>query len=63
MPRQAWSAFVSSGDATRILLSGRAPGPACWVSGQDRDAPLYEGLELEFAGPDEAAFISCTRSL
>ena len=59
VPREAWSAFVSSGDATRILLSGRAPGPA-WAIGPDRDFVLYEGLDLAFAGPDEAAFISCT---
>ena len=59
VPREAWSAFVSSGDATRILLSGRAPGPA-WAIGPDRDFVLYEGLDLAFAGPDDAAFISCT---
>ena len=59
VPREAWSAFVSSGDATRILLSGRAPGPA-WAIGPDRDFVLYEGLDLAFAGPEDAAFISCT---
>jgi HAD superfamily hydrolase (TIGR01459 family) len=59
VPRGAWSAFVSSGDATRALLAERAPGPA-WAIGPDRDWPLYEGLGLTFAGPEEAAFISCT---
>lgn len=59
VPRECWSAFVSSGDATRILLSGRAPGPA-WAIGPEKDAPLYEGLDLAFAGPEAAAFISCT---
>ncbi|HEY9236530.1 MULTISPECIES: TIGR01459 family HAD-type hydrolase [Phenylobacterium] len=59
VPREAWSAFISSGDATRILLSGRAPGPA-WAIGPEKDAALYEGLDLTFAGPDKAAFISCT---
>ena len=59
VPREAWSAFVSSGDATRTLLAERAPGPA-WAIGPDRDWPLYEGLDLAFAGPGEAAFISCT---
>src|SRR5215831_5531931 len=47
VPTSAWSAFVTSGDATRALLSERAPGPA-WVLGPPRDAPLYEGLELDF---------------
>ena len=59
VPREAWSAFVSSGDATRVLLGGRAPGPA-WAIGPDRDAPLYDGLELSFSGPEDAAFISVT---
>jgi HAD superfamily hydrolase (TIGR01459 family) len=59
VPRSAWSAFVSSGDATRALLSARAPGPA-WALGPERDWPLYEGLGLDFAGPKEAAFIACT---
>ena len=59
VPRGAWSALVTSGDATRGLLAARAPGPA-WRIGPERDAPLYEGLGLAFAGPAEAAFIACT---
>jgi HAD superfamily hydrolase (TIGR01459 family) len=54
-----WSGFVTSGDATRALLAERAPGPA-WALGPARDAPLYAGLDLAFAGPRDAAFISCT---
>lgn len=59
VPREAWSALVTSGDATRALLAERAPGPA-WALGPDRDAPLYDGLGLDFAGPETAAFIACT---
>jgi HAD superfamily hydrolase (TIGR01459 family) len=59
VPASAWQAFVSSGDATRILLAQHAPGPA-WAIGPERDAPLYDGLGLDFAGPEDAAFISCT---
>ena len=59
VPRAAWTAFVSSGDATRVLLAERAPGPA-WAIGPDRDWPLYEGLGLDFTDPEAAAFISCT---
>ncbi|HKT54717.1 MAG TPA: TIGR01459 family HAD-type hydrolase, partial [Caulobacteraceae bacterium] len=59
VPPDIWSGFVTSGDATRALLAERAPGPA-WAIGPARDAPLYHGLGLEFAGPDEAAFIACT---
>jgi HAD superfamily hydrolase (TIGR01459 family) len=60
VPRQAWSGFVTSGDATRTLLAERVPGPA-WVLGPPRDTPLYEGLGLAFAAEiPEAAFIVCT---
>ncbi len=57
--RAAWQAFVTSGDATRVLLGELAPGPA-WRVGPDRDAPLYEGLGLDYADYDKAAFISVT---
>ena len=59
VPRDAWNAFVTSGDATRALLAERAPGPA-WRIGPDRDDVLYDGLGLEFAGPAEAAFVACS---
>ena len=59
VPRAAWTTFVTSGDATRALLSQRAPGPA-WRIGPERDNVLYAGLDLAFAGPDDAAFIACT---
>jgi HAD superfamily hydrolase (TIGR01459 family) len=59
VPRASWSGFVTSGDATRTLLTARAPGPV-WALGPERDSPLYDGLDLEFSGLDEAAFICCT---
>jgi HAD superfamily hydrolase (TIGR01459 family) len=59
VPRAAWSGFVSSGDATRSILAARAPGPV-FALGPDRDAPLYEGLGLDFAPLEDAAFIACT---
>ncbi len=59
VPREAWSAFVTSGDATRALLAERAPGPV-WTIGPERVGGLYEGLGLDFSEADEAAFISVT---
>ena len=59
VPRTAWSEIVTSGDATRLLLAQRAPGPA-WLVGVERDAPLYEGLGLETSDLEHAAFISVT---
>ncbi|HWU13487.1 MAG TPA: HAD hydrolase-like protein, partial [Caulobacter sp.] len=31
-----------------------------WIVGPDRDMPLYDGLGLETAGPDDAAFVAVT---
>jgi len=59
VPRAAWTKLVTSGDATRALLAERAPGPV-WAIGPARDAVLYEGLDLEFAEPEDAAFICVT---
>lgn len=59
VPRDCWSAFITSGDATRILLGARAPGPV-WAIGPERDGALYEGLDLVFAEPDTATFVSIT---
>lgn len=59
VPREAWSHIVTSGDATRLLLAQRAPGPA-WLVGVERDAPLYEGLGLETSDLEQAAFMSVT---
>ena len=60
VPREAWKAFVTSGDATRAELAKRAPGPALLL-GPERDAPLYAGLGLDVASdPAQAAFVSVT---
>jgi len=60
VPREAWSAFVTSGDATRTLLAARAPGKV-WRIGPDRDAPLYAGFDLDLGGsPQDADFIGCS---
>ena len=59
VPRTAWTRLVTSGDATRVLLAERAPGPV-WAIGPERDAVLYAGLDLAFAEPEDAAFISVT---
>ncbi len=54
-----YDAVVTSGDATRAVLALRAPGPA-FKLGPDYDDDLYEGVGLDFAPLDQAAFISCT---
>lgn len=60
VPREAWDGFVTSGDATRMELAKRAPGPAL-IIGPERDAPLYAGLGLTRAeAVGDAAFLSVT---
>lgn len=60
VPRDSWGAVVTSGDATRMELARRAPGPA-WIIGPDRDLPLYEGTGVEAAeGAGDASFVSVT---
>ena len=59
VPRRAWTQVVTSGDATRALLTARAPGPV-YKLGPERDWPLYDGLDLQDAPLEEAAFICCT---
>ncbi|WP_140984526.1 TIGR01459 family HAD-type hydrolase [Asticcacaulis tiandongensis] len=57
----AYSAIVSSGDATRQFLRDYAPTGSAWVVGPDRDKALYDGLDIDLSGtPETAAFISCT---
>ncbi len=59
VPREAWSTMVTSGDATRPLLAGRAPGPV-WVIGPEQVQLLHAGLGLEFSDLAGAKFISVT---
>ncbi len=60
VPDAAWSAFVTSGDATRALLAERAASGPAWLIGPERDNGLYDGLGLTAAGPETAVFISCS---
>jgi HAD superfamily hydrolase (TIGR01459 family) len=59
VPREAWSAFVTSGDATRALLSERVDTPAHWM-GPERDGPLFAELGLNFVTADKAGFLAVT---
>ena len=54
-----YDGIVTSGDVTRAELQARAPGPAYRI-GPKHDDALFEGLGLEFAGLDKAAFIACS---
>jgi HAD superfamily hydrolase (TIGR01459 family) len=58
-PREAWTAIVTSGDASRALLAERSPGPVYRI-GPQRDDPLFEGLGLIFSDLESAAFVACS---
>jgi HAD superfamily hydrolase (TIGR01459 family) len=57
VPRDAWDAIVTSGDAIRIELAQRAPGPMFRIGPRDYDRQLWEGLGLAEAALGDAAFI------
>ncbi|MEZ5996766.1 MAG: TIGR01459 family HAD-type hydrolase [Hyphomonadaceae bacterium] len=58
VPRDAWDAIVTSGDAIRAELAKRAPGPMYRIGPADYDRPLWEGLGLVEAPLAEAAFVA-----
>jgi HAD superfamily hydrolase (TIGR01459 family) len=58
VPRDAWDAIVTSGDAIRVELAARAPGPMYKIGPEDYDRSLWEGLGLERAPLEAAAFVA-----
>jgi HAD superfamily hydrolase (TIGR01459 family) len=58
VPRDAWDAIVTSGDAIRVELARRAPGPMFKIGPDDYDRTLWEGLGLEQAPLSEAKFVA-----
>lgn len=58
VPRDAWDAIVTSGDAIREELAQRAPGPMFKIGPDDYDRTLWEGLGLAQAPLSEAAFFA-----
>ena len=58
--RDCYNAIASSGDATRLVIDERAPGPAYRLgtdNSWERDNTLFVGSGLEFSEPENAAFI------
>lgn len=59
LPRGAYDAVVTSGEAARAEIARRLPAPA-YRLGPRKDARLYDGIDIDFVGLEEAAFIVCT---
>lgn len=57
VPRAAWDAIVTSGDAIRAELAKRAPGPMFRIGPREYDHTLWEGLHLAEAPIESARFI------
>ena len=55
-PRDGWDRIVTSGDAIRMELSKRSPGPMYKI-GPPTDAALWDGLGLALSPLSEAKFI------
>jgi HAD superfamily hydrolase (TIGR01459 family) len=59
VPREAWDAIVTSGDAIRAEFAARAPGPMHRI-GPASDTLLWDGLGLELAELEHARFLGVT---
>ncbi len=59
VPRDAYDDVLTSGDATRSLLSRHASAPLFHL-GPERDLGLYTGLPVSLVSEDAATAISCT---
>jgi ribonucleotide monophosphatase NagD (HAD superfamily) len=58
-PDTAFDAIVTSGDLTRKEVAARPGEPVCHI-GPPRDHPIYDGLDVTFAEPEDARYIVCT---
>ena len=56
VPKHAWDAIVTSGDVTRNLIVQVASRPV-WHLGPPRDAPVFDGLDVQLVGEDKADVI------
>jgi len=59
VPRDAWDAIVTSGDAIRAEFAARAPGPMHLI-GPPQDSLLWDGLALELGDLESATFVGVT---
>lgn len=59
VPRFAWDAILTSGDAARALVGAYA-GKRVFHLGPERDLSLYDGLALTLADAKDADSVSCT---
>jgi HAD superfamily hydrolase (TIGR01459 family) len=59
VPTDAYDVVVTSGDLTRRLIAERSD-KRLFHLGPPKDAPIFEGLDVEFIGPERAEFVICS---
>lgn len=59
VPRFAWDAILTSGDAARTLV-GADTGKRVFHLGPERDLPLYDGLDVTLVDAQDADAVACT---
>jgi HAD superfamily hydrolase (TIGR01459 family) len=59
VPRDAYDAIMSSGDVTRNVVENRR-GESVFHLGPARDLPLFTGLDVTFAGLENADYVVCS---
>lgn len=59
VPRFAWDAVLTSGDAARALVGAYA-GKRVFALGPERDLALYDGLGVTLSDAADAEVVSCT---
>ena len=58
LPHTSYDAIMASGDVTRGVIAKRRG--MVYHLGPERDLPIFQGLDLQFAPPDRADFAVCT---
>ena len=59
VPEGSYDAVITSGDLTRKLIGERAD-KRLFHLGPPKDTPIFEGLEVDFIGPEQAGFVICS---
>lgn len=59
VPDGTFDAVITSGDLTRKLITERAD-KRLFHLGPPKDMPIFDGLEVEFIGPEKAGFVICS---
>ncbi len=59
VPRACYDGIVTSGDVTRAVVRSR-PGETVFHIGPERDLGIYAGLDVRFAGAEEADYVVCS---